>query len=127
MNEGNDAFKDVTVNEDGSVSVTMSKKDYNAFMDELGSGIDDGIKELIDDNSNAFASVDYDKKYETFTVTLSADSVDSMESFMSIAFFVYGGMYQIFDGNENPHIVVKYIGQDGTLLETYDSDNVGGE
>ncbi len=127
LGENSGSFKNTVVNEDGSVSVTMSKKDYNEFMSELETNIDDSLKDLINDESYAIESIDHDKKYETFTVKLSTNEVGYMESFMSIAFVMYGGMYQMFDGNENPHIIVKYIGQDGTELEVLDSDKMGNE
>lgn len=127
LGENSNAFKNAVVNEDGSVSVTMSKKEYNEYMTELGKSIDDSIKELIDDESNSFVSVDHDKKYETFTVKLSTDEIGLGESFMAIGFVMFGGIYQMFDGNQKPHIIVKYVGPNGTELQTFDSNNMGNE
>ena len=43
---------------------------------------------------------------------------------MVIAFSMYGGIYQLFEGNQNPHVAVKYIGADGSELMAWDSSEM---
>ena len=58
MNEGNQKiFKEVKVNDDGSVSITMTKTQYNEFMGEMEKSIDDSLKEMIDGGDFAFVSI----------------------------------------------------------------------
>ena len=120
--EGEDkAFKNVVINEDGSVSITMTKAKYNEFMKEIASSLDDSLQEMIDSGDYAFESIEHDKKFENFTVRLSGSEAGFLESFMVIAFGFYGGIYQLFDGNESPQVKVQYIGADGSEVLSWDS------
>ena len=125
MNEGDQkTFKEVKVNDDGSVSITMTRGQYNEFMGEMEKSIDDSLKEMIDGGDFAF---DHDKKYENFTVTLSTNELGFAESFSVMGFAMLGGIYQLFDGNQNPNITVKFIGANGTEIQTWNSADMANQ
>ena len=121
--EGNDVFKKVEINNDGSVSITMTRANYNAFMDDMAKSVESSLQELIDSNEYSFASIDHDSKFENFTVKLSTNEMGFGEQFSVLAFALYGGIYQMFAGNENPRVFVKYIGENGSELYNWDSLN----
>ncbi len=128
MNEGDQkTFKEVKVNDDGSVSITMTRGQYNEFMGEMEKSIDDSLKEMIDGGDFAFVSIDHDKKYENFTVTLSTNELGFAESFSVMGFAMLGGIYQLFDGNQNPNITVKFIGANGTEIQTWNSADMANQ
>lgn len=126
MDEG-DTFKKVEINDDGSVSITMTRAKYNEFMKEMEKSVNDSLQEMINSGEYAFESVEHDNKFENFTVKLSTDEVGFAESFMVVAFAMYGGIYQLFGGNQNPHVVVKYIGSNGSELLTWDSSELNNQ
>lgn len=128
MNEDNQKFfKEVKVNDDGSVSITMTRAQYNEFMGEMEKSIEGSLKEMIDGGDFAFTSVDHDKKFEIFTVTLSTNEIGFAESFSVMGFALLGGIYQLFDGNQNPNVKVKFVGADGTELQTWDSSDMANQ
>jgi hypothetical protein len=89
--------------------------------------IDDSLKEMIDGGDFAFVSIDHDKKYENFTVTLSTNELGFAESFSVMGFAMLGGIYQLFDGNQNPNITVKFIGANGTEIQTWNSADMANQ
>ena len=44
--------KDITKNEDGSVTMKMTKKAHKALLEEIKTGIDEGLKEILEDKEN---------------------------------------------------------------------------
>lgn len=119
--ENGDKFKKIEINDDNSVSITMTKAKHNELMSELEKSLDETLQEMINDDTYSIVAVEHDKKFENFKVELSTNEVGFAESFLTLAFSMYGGLYQLFDGNQDPHVVVKYIGSDGTELQTWDS------
>lgn len=118
------SFKKVEKNDDGSVSITMSKKDYKELMKQITANLDDSLQEMVNSEDYSFESIEHDAKFEDFKVKLTTNEVGLVESFMVIAFSMYGGIYQLFDGNQNPHVAVKYIGADGNELMAWDSSEM---
>lgn len=117
-------FKDVKTNDDGSVSITMSRSDYETLLNEIKTQIDEGLKSIVDDNENYpnITNVETNSDYTKFTIQLANNEIGLMDGFMVIAFYVYGYSYQTYLENPNYSIEIIYKGNDGTILsdETYD-------
>ena len=113
-------FKEVILNDDGSVTLKMSKSKYNKLMDEMAKSVDESIQELINDNENYpnIANIKANSDYTQFDVTLASNQLSFMDSFVTIAFYMYGGIYQMFTENPNMDIKVNFYGADGTLIDT---------
>ena len=119
--EDNKKFKKVEILEDHSVRITLNKVEYKLLMEELEKSINNNLQELLDNPEYAFETIEHDKKFENFTVTLSSEEVGFVEGFLVVGFMMNGGIYQLFDGNQKPHVVVTYQKSDGTVLNTWDS------
>lgn len=109
------------LNEDGSVTYKMTKKQHKAMMDTIIESLDNALQELVDDENNAITEIRHNKDFTEFDVTLSTTELGLTESFLVLGFYMYGGMYAIFTGEEADNIRVNYYAPDGTLIETANS------
>lgn len=124
-----DKLKDVKINDDKSVEITMSKKDYNEMMDSLAASIDDSIQKLVDDQETFpnITGVTVNDGYTEFTVTLESGKMSFNDSFSVLNFYIWGGLYQAFAGNNDTPILVNFVDKDGNLIETADSSQMKSE
>lgn len=109
------------VNEDGSVTYKMTKAQRKAMLDNTRQGIDEAIAEMVADEEYAFTEINYNESMTAFDVSLSTTEVGMMESFAVIAFYMYGGMYNTFAGNDDYTITVNYYAPDGNLIQSANS------
>lgn len=120
-------FKEVVLNDDGSVTLKMSKSKYNKMMDEMAKSINDSIQEMISDTEtySNFADIKTNSDFTEFNITLANGQVSLVESFSVIAFYMYGGIYQMFTENPNMDIKVNFYDTAGNLIDTstYDQNN----
>jgi len=120
-------FKEVILNDDGSVTLKMSKSKYNKMMDEMAKSINDSIQEMINDTEtySNFADIKTNSDFTEFNITLANGQVSLVESFSVIAFYMYGGIYQMFTENPNMDIKVNFYDTAGNLIDTstYDQNN----
>lgn len=114
------------LNEDGSVTYKMTKKQHRAMLDNMASSIDEAIKEMVNSSDNAFTEIAYNKDFTCFDVQLSTSEVGMTEGFMAIAFYMYGGLYSIFSGKDVDNITINYYGPDGNLITSTNSSDMNG-
>ncbi len=113
-------FKNVKLNDDQSVEVTMSKSDYKKMMDDLATNIKNSVQEIVDNKEEftSITSIDYNKDFSEFTVTTSASELGFEEVMLAIPLYFYGGIYQIFTPDAKVSVTVTYKDQDGNILDT---------
>jgi hypothetical protein len=116
-----DTYTSGKVNEDGSVTYKMTKKQHKAMLDHITEEIEESLQELVSGGEYAFTNIDHNKDFTTFDVTLSTDEVGLQESFMTLGFYLYGGLYGAFTGIEAENITVNYYGPNGDLISTANS------
>lgn len=119
----NAGYKTATLNDDGSVTYVMTKAQHEELMNEICSGIDEALLDMIDpDTYPTFQEISANSDYTEFTVTLNAEEVGFMESFSVLAFYMYGGMYHAFNGTEVDDIVVQFVSANtGDIIEEFHS------
>lgn len=120
-------YKSVTLNDDGSVTYVVSKAQHKKMMEALKESIDDGINKMIEsENFPNITAIDANDDYTEFTVSINGDSVGITESFSTLAFYMYGGMYNSFNGSEADNISVKFINSaSGALMQEANSKDAG--
>lgn len=123
--EAGENYTSAKLNEDGSITYKMTKKQHKAMLNSLTEGIDSSLQEMIGSDDYAFTEITHNDTFTEFNVHLSTDEVGFAESFMVMAFYMYGGMYGLFSGKEPDKILVNYYGADGSLIETADSSEAG--
>lgn len=112
-------FVSVTLNEDGSADYTMSKKIHAEYISELKNNVDNGISEMIDEESGIL-SITPNDDYTYFKVVTVNDSMTLTESFLSVPLLMTTGFYNVFSGNSTDDVIIEfYNNESGELIGTY--------
>ena len=120
-------FKSATLGDDGSITIVMSKSQHKKTMEELSKTIDEALQEMIcsEDYPNITA-VEHNDNYTSFTVTTKSEELGFNESFSVLSFYIYGGMYNSFNGTPADNIHVDFINEaSGEVIDSFDSENMG--
>ena len=115
------------LNDDGSATYTMTKNQHIKIMAEMKDTLDEGLKEMIqsDDYPN-FTDIKANDNYTTFTVTTKSSELDMTESFSVLAFYMYGGWYNAFNGTPVENVHVDFVNaESGALITSSDSKDMG--
>ena len=119
-------FKSVTLGDDGSVTIVMSKSQHKKTMEGLRTTIDESLQEMIgsEDYPNITA-VEHNDNYTSFTVTTKSEELSFNETFSTFAFYIYGGMYNSFNGTPADNIHVDFVNEaSGDVIDSFDSKNM---
>ena len=119
-------FKSATLGDDGSVTIVMSKSQHKKTMEELNKTIDEAFQEMIgsEDYPNITA-VEHNDNYTEIKVTTESEELSLNESFSTLAFYIYGGMYNAFNGTPVDNIHVDFINEaSGEVIDSFDSENM---
>lgn len=110
-------FNKAVANDDGSITVTMTKAKHNEFMTEMQKTVDSSLQDLIDDAEIAYVrNITYDKGYRVVTVEVDRAEYDA--AFIDFVPFTIGlqvMFYQTFAGDE---LHCEVITKDGDTGET---------
>lgn len=119
-------FKSVTLGDDGSVSLVMSKSQHKKLMEELNKTIDEAFQEMIgsEDYPNITA-VEHNDNYTDIKVTTKSEELSFNESFSSLSFYIFGGMYNAFNGTPVDSIHIDFVNEaSGEVIDSFDSENM---
>ena len=119
-------FKSVTLGDDGSITIVMSKAQHKKTMEELNKTLDEAVQEMVgsEDYPNITA-IEHNDDYTNFKVTTTSEELSFNESFSGVAFFMFGAMYNSFNGTSADNIHVDYINEaSGEVIDTFDSKNL---
>jgi hypothetical protein len=114
------------LNDDGSVTYKMTKKQHKAMLDSIVQSIDEGLQEMVDSSDYAFTKITHNDDCTVFDAYLSTEEVGLAESFMVMGFYMYGGMYGLLFGHQADNIAVNYYSPSGNLISTANSSEMGG-
>ena len=120
-------YKSITLNSDGSATYIMTKSQHNDMMDKIATTLNDSLAEMVgsEDYPN-FTEVKANDDFTEFTITTKSSELDLSESFSTIAFYMYGGMYNIFNGTPVDNVSVTFINADsGEVISTSNSADSG--
>ena len=115
-----------TLNEDGSATYVMTKSQHKEMMEELTSSMQESLNSMAESEEYPnITSVTANSDFTEFTVTTKNSEPDLAESFSVMAFYMYGGMYNIFNGTEVDNIHVDFVNADsGEIISSSDSKNL---
>ena len=117
-----DGYKSATLNDDGSVTIVMTKSQHKEMMEEIKNDVISSIQEIVDDEDYSIEKIDYNKDFTEFTVTLNSEEVGMMGSFVVMALDIYGAMYNIFNGTDIDNIKTVFKNLSGDVIEEYNSN-----
>ena len=116
-------FKSITLHEDGSATYIMTKAQHKEMMDEMATSINDSLSEMIgsEDYPN-ISEIVVNDDFTKFTVTTSSTELSLAESFSVMVFYMYGGMYNIFNGTPVDNVQVDFVNADsGEVISSANS------
>lgn len=116
----------VTLNDDGSATYVMTKKQHKDMMDGIAASIKSSLNEMVgsEDYPN-ITGISANDDFTVFTITTKNTEPDMNESFAVMALYMYGGMYHIFNGTTVDNIHVDYVNADsGEIISSADSKDM---
>lgn len=119
-------FKSATLHEDGSATYVMTKAQHKEMMDEMTESINNSLSEMIgsEDYPN-ITEITSNDDFTKFTVTTSSTELSLTESFSVLTFYMYGGMYNIFNGTPVDDVQVDFVNSDsGEIISTANSSDM---
>ncbi len=123
----NDHFHSATLNDNGSVTYAMSKRQHKELMAEIEKSIDEELTMLMEgEDLSSFTNIDHNKDFTTFTVTTTSTELNLPEALSVMNFYMYGGLYNVFAGNTPDNIHVDFVNSEtGEIIESADSSDMG--
>ena len=118
-----------TLNDDGSATYVMTKKQHKKLMDDIATNINDSLNKMVgsEDYPN-ITSVTANSDFTEFTVTTKNAEPDMSESFAVMSFYMFGGLYHIFNGTTVDNIHVDYVNADSEeVISSADSSDMANE
>ncbi len=105
-------LKSATLNNDGSVTYVMSKSQHKKMMEEIKENLDNSLSEMVGNEEYPnFVAIEPNKDYTKFVVTIKSEEVGIVESFSVLAFYIYGGTYNAFNGTPAENICVQFVNE----------------
>lgn len=119
-------FKSATLNADGSATYIMTKAQHKEMMEETAADINESLQELVGSEEYPnFTKIEANKDFTTFVITTSSSELNMTEAFSIVVFYMYGGMYNIFNGTPVENIHVEFINAEtGEIISESDSNSI---
>lgn len=116
--EEND-FKKAVVNEDGSVTVTMSKKRHNELMADYKTEVDKIFDEMVEAEDTPYIKeITSTKGYKTVTVRVDKGDYEDAWDMTPLSIYFSVALYQIFDNIEPYCEVIIEDVETGEVLDS---------
>lgn len=116
-------FLNCRINDDGSVTYTMTKARRKEFLDEYEKSIEETLKDFTegDDAVASFQEIRHNSDYSEFDVYIDPDKATVWDRFYFIPLYITGAYYQVFAGKDpdTMDVVVRFI--DMNTKETVES------
>lgn len=119
-------YESAVLNEDGSLTIVMSRSQHDEMLDQFRKSVDEGIKEIIQAvEDSTIEKIEYNDDYSVFTVTVSGEELGLSERQAADELVMYGTLYHVYTGNDAERIQVDYVSSGtGEVIETADSGSL---
>ena len=110
-------------NADGSITFTLSKAKHKEMLQEMQTGAEDVINELLnDENFTSFKELTFDKKLRNLKVTVDREAFEnSFDGFGVLGLVFYSLFYQVLDGRTEEEIQMDVTYIDSLTQEVFDT------
>lgn len=104
-----EGFKSCVVNEDGSVTYTMTAKKKAEILKEYEDSVDESINKLLegDGKVESFTDIKYTNNFDEFDVYVDSSKYSLFDNLYVLTFYISGAYCQIFNGVSLDKIDVK--------------------
>lgn len=118
--------KEITKNDDGSVTMKMTKAAHKELLASIKESIDESITEILEDKENcpSFESITYNDDVTNFDIKVNAETFGGFEGIYALTFYIMGNIYQALNAvpEDNLNTVVNFINKDtDEIIQTGDS------
>lgn len=116
----------VRLNEDGSATYVMSKAQHAQLMKDIADSIKKSLSEMVGSEEYPnVTGISANDDFTVFTVTTTSTELTLEESFSVIGYYIYGGLYGAFAGEEPANIHVEFVNADtGEIISSADSSDM---
>lgn len=103
-------YESIKLNSDGSATYKMTKAQHKKMLEEMAAVFNKSFDEMVasEDYPN-FTEIKSNDNFTDFTIKTKSTELDFNESFSVMNFYLCGGMYNIYSGDEVDNIHVKFI------------------
>ncbi len=122
----NGEIHSVVRNEDGSVTIVMSKRQHEELMKELREQLKETLDELLESQEYSnFTKIEANSDYTHFTVTTTSTELGFAESISAMMLYIIGGMYAVISGASDVVITVDYVNAEtGEVIDSVNSSDM---
>ena len=116
-------YSDCKINDDGSVTYTMTKKKHAEMLDQLKASFDEMIAGCLEgkDKVDSFVDIQHNDNFSKIDIYVDAEQYTMWDNLYAIAFYVPGAYYQAFAevAADDMDIVIRFIDHaTGEVLST---------
>lgn len=119
-------YDSITLNDDGSANYIMSKKKHNEMMDDMKNRLNDTLAEMVgsEDYPN-FTNIETNEDFTDFAISTKSTELGLNESITVMLFYMYGGMYNLYNNTPVDNVKVTFINADtGEVISTTNSSDL---
>ncbi|MGM9949933.1 MAG: hypothetical protein ACI33P_07385 [Lysinibacillus sp.] len=118
-----DGISEVKVNEDGSVTYTMSKSKHKEMMKEMEDGIVEMIKEVVEsDDYPSIKEISYNKDFDEFDVKVDRELYENgLDGFAILGLVMGSAYYSAFNGDSPEDMKITFNMIDATTDEVFET------
>ena len=107
----------------------MTKEAHKELLGSIKESVDESNEEIIADKENypSIESITYNNDLTEFTVSVDSASFNGLESFVAIAFYMEGNIYQALNAVPEDEIntTVNFVDKDsGEVINSADSSSM---
>ena len=119
-------YKSVALEENGSLTIVMTKSQHDELIRDFRTSVDKGISEIIGaGGGSSIEKIEYNEDYSIFTVTVTEEEIGVIERQAADELIMYGALYHVYTGNDADRIRVDYVNaQTGEIIDTADSGSL---
>ena len=119
-------YKSVVLEENGSLTIVMTKSQHDELIRDFRTSVDKGISEIIGaGGGSSIEKIEYNEDYSIFTVTVTEEEIGVIERQAADELIMYGALYHVYTGNDADRIRVDYVNaKSGEIIETADSGSL---
>ena len=119
-------YKSVALEENGSLTIVMTKSQHDELIRDFRTSVDKGISEIIGaGGGSSIEKIEYNEDYSIFTVTVTEEEIGVIERQAADELIMYGALYHVYTGNDADRIRVDYVNaKSGESIESADSGSL---
>lgn len=97
----NEGVKAVKINEDGSITLTMTKKKHEEIVNEMKDEVEASLSELIESEDTPYIKgIKHNKDFREVKIIVDRDAYEDAFDLTPFAVGITVGMYQAYSGDE---------------------------